>query len=255
MEESTSTTRTVADTSFEEQGAAKAARMDAEMPAWAATLLASMNALTAETLATNKRVDSLVSKINELEEKVGSGEERLAILEERLQRVELENASLRGEQARCREDLDKEIDSSLRDHLVFYGIPGSEKKWEDTAQKLAGWLETNVGGHTRAEFDMAIIRAHRGPYNPEKTGSRPIFAKINFRHAEKIQEKLKFSRVEGVNIRDQFSDYTQARVSAALVYRKQFKAQNPNFKAYISYPANVKTKGPEDTSYRVVKSF
>ena len=186
--DSTSTTRTVADTSFEEnQGAAKTARVDSEMPAWAATLLASMQAVTAETSATNKRIDSLVAKVNELEVKVGDGEERMANIEERLQRVELENATLRGEQARCREDLDKEIDGSLRDHLVFYGIPGSEKKWEDTAQKLAGWLEANVGGHTRDEFDMAIIRAHRGPYNPDKTGSRPIFVKINFRHAEKIR--------------------------------------------------------------------
>ena len=221
-------------------------------------LLRTMNEVKSETSATNKRVDALVSRVATLEGKVAEEAERNGGLEEAVRRLTLENATMRGEfEAKfdlLRSDLDKEIDGSLRDHVILYGLPGHEKKWEDTALMLAGWLAKNVEGNTEKEYDAAIFRAHRGPFKPGKTGPRPVFAKINYRFAERIRNKLKFG-LGSVTIRDQFSDNTQERVNAALEYRKEWKKDNVNGKGYISYPAIFKTKTGTDTEYKVERVF
>ena len=256
-----STTRTVEDTSFEEEGSAKVQKMNSDTPPWELLLKAIEEvkmetcAVKAEVKATNSRLDSMLSKITELEDRVAVGDERLANLEDKVERLANENAALRGNLDNFRSDLDSQIDRGLRDHLVFYGVPGSERTWEESAEKLAGWLATNVGVKSKEEFDAGIHRCHRGAFNPEKRGPRPIFVKINDRLAELIKTKMKFRNIGGVTVREQFSVNTQGRLNEALVYRKDFKARNPNSKAFISYPAVVKVKQPGEEGYKVVHKF
>ena len=141
-------------------------------------------------------------------------------------------------------------------HFVFYGVPGNEKTWEETAQRLAKWLGENIPGKTVEQYDDNIWRAHRGPLNPEKNGPRPIFCKMNYRYAEHIKDKLKFGKLNtGVTFREQYCPNTQARVNEALVYRKDWKARNGGGSAYISFPAVLKVKEAGATGYKVEKSF
>ena len=73
-------------------------------------------------------MDALVSRVATLEVKVAEEAGRNVGLEETVRQLTLENATMRGEFAKMRCDLDKEIDGSLRDHIILYGIPRHEKK-------------------------------------------------------------------------------------------------------------------------------
>ena len=256
--------RKIDDTSFEaEDDGAKAPKLDLEPsrldleppPAWATQLLKSMEKLEAGQNMTNSTLSSIVQRVTDLEEKVATGEEVTARHEDIVGRLLLENATLRGMFSGMREDLNRQIDSDLRDHLVFYGVPGNEKSWEETAVRLAKWLGENVEGKTQQQYDDNIWRAHRGPANPEKSGPRPIFCKMNYRVAEHIKNKSKFGPKTGVSFQEQYSSDTQARVNEALAYRKEWKAKNFGSKAYIKFPAILKVQTANETSYRVEKSF
>ena len=252
------TTRKLGDTSFEaqgEDGAAKAQKMDSETPSWAQALLKTMNNVEASQTRTEAKLDAMRIRVEKLEVKVAEGEEHQASMGDKLNQLEMENAWLRGTVEGLRVDLDKQIDSDLREHLVFYGIPGNEKTWEESAKRLAKWLGENIEGRTEKEFDDNIWRCHRGPLNPEKGGPRPMFAYLNYRYVDLIQNKMKTGSFGGVRIREQYCANTQARVNDALAFRKSWKAQHPNSKAYIKFPAVVKVQEEGDTSYRVEKSF
>ena len=246
--------RKLGETSFEaDDEGAKVPKMDVEPP-WS-VLLASMQELKKGQDKTNNTLASLVTKVEGLEERVAEGETTQGLLVDDVTRLKLENATLRGMVHTMRADLDQQIDRDLRDHLIFYGVSGTDKTWEETALRLGDWLATNIGVKTRDQYDQNIWRAHRGPYNPEKGGVRPIFAKISYRYAEFIHNKLKINPINGVSTREQYSPNTQARVNEALAFRKDFKAKNVGAMSYISYPAVVKVKCANDTKYRVEKSF
>ena len=253
----TATSRKVNETSFEEDdGEAKVQRVEAEQPPWA-LLLKTMEEIKLEQRSTNTVLESIVKKVTVLEEKVAVGEEGQARMEEIVQELRLENATLRGECDRMRGDLNKQIDSDLREHLIFYGVSGYERTWELSAQRLAKWLAENVGGKTEEQFDENIWRCHRGPAIAGKAGPRPLFVKLNYRYVDRIRSKFMVSggSVNGVTIREQYCDDTQGRVNEALAYRKEWKSRNPNSSAYVKFPAILKVKGASDTSYRVEKSF
>jgi len=252
-----STSRKINETSFEtNDGDAKMQRVEAEQPPWA-LLLKTMQELKEEQRSTNSLLDSIVNKVAVLEEKVAVGEEGQARMEEKVNEVMLENATLRGRVDRLRGDVNKQTDSDLRDHLIFYGVSGYEKTWELSAQRLAKWLAVNVGGKTEEQFDDNIWRCHRGPATPGRGGPRPLFVKMNYRYVDRIRSKFMGSggSLDGVTIREQYCEDTQGRVNEALAYRKEWKARNPNSTAYIKFPAILKVKGAMDTGYRVEKSF
>ena len=259
-------TRKFDDTSFEEgdDSATKLQKLEeaTDAPPWAQLLLRKMDKMEevmeevkTETRQYHERVDALTTKVAVLEVKEVEGEEKRADLQEQVTRLQMENANLRGNQEKLREDLDDQIDRGMRENIIFYGIPGTERKWEETCVVLAGWLQKNVGGKTQEGFDDTIQRAHRGPFNSSKPGPRPIFAKINFRTAEMIRNKLKFNPIPNVGYSDQFSDSTTGRRNEALAFRKELKAKNPNSKAFISYPAVVKLQKAGEEDYKVVKQF
>jgi len=223
-----SANRKIDDTSFDDgDEGAKAQKLELEPPAWASKLLLSMERMEANQQTTNSKLDEIGGRVTELEVRVEAGAQGQMRLEDEVALLKLENAALRGTVKGLRVDLDKQTDSDLRDHIVFYGVPGNEKTWEETAQRLAKWLGENIPGKTVEKYDDNIWRAHRGPLNPEKNGPRPIFCKMNYRYAEHIKDKLKFGKLNtGVTFREQYCPNTQARVNEALVYRKDWKARN-----------------------------
>ena len=165
----TASSRKINETSFEDDdGEAKMQRVEAEQPPWA-LLLKTMEELKVEQRSTNSLLDSIVRKVN-----VAVGEEGQARMEEVVNELRMENATLTGRVDRLRGDLNKQTDSDLRDHLIFYGVSGYEKTWELSAQRLAKWLALNVGGKTEEQFDDNIWRCHRGPATPGRGGPEAI---------------------------------------------------------------------------------
>ena len=286
METSTSTTRKIGDTSMDESmGEAKAPKIAEEppasptedMPRYATLLLNMMTELKTEVAevkvvisgvvnemkevrgeleVTSAKMYDMCKKMEALEERVEMGEAKQSSLEMELAEVKLENQELRSKFLDVRGDLDEQIDRGLRDHLTFYGLTGSDKKWGETAERLAGWLSVNLGGSV-AEWDNAIYRAHRGPYNPDKPGPRPIFCHMNDRKVQQIKDKMKFQAINGVSISDQMSKNTQQRVNEALIYRKHLKSlpENAGAKIFVAYPANVKIKRTTDSNYHIERRF
>jgi len=187
------TARKLDDTSFEEEDAgAKAQKMEMEIeqPPWK-VLLAKMEELAVGQRATNEKLDIWTEKVTRLEEKVAESAEERANLQEVVTELRLENATLRGKVELLRDDLDKQTDNDLREHLIFYGIPGKEKTWEESALRLAKWLFQNVGEKTEEQWDEAIWRCHRGPVKPGAGGPAPMFVKMNYRYVERAKNKMK----------------------------------------------------------------
>ena len=261
------TTRTVADTSMEgPPEGAKAARVEpeADVPSWAAVVIAEMRelktvvaGLQTEVRGAIDRYDGLQNKVEELELKVEEGKTRQASLEAEVEELKDENRELRGLFTQLRLDLDEQTDRSLRDHINFFNLKevGEEKKWTDTMPVLAKWLADNVGEGTVEYYDKAIVRAHRGFRAPGKSGPRPIYAKMDYRVAEQIRQVLKFEKKDGVVVKDHYSAGTQTRLNQALIHRKRWMAANPRGTAYVKYPAVLKTKKATDLNYAVEQEY
>ena len=284
---STSTARKFGDTSMDEDvGVPKALKFDSEppepespegMPRYTTMILniltevkatveavkeevtgvkAEMKEMKGELTATAAKMQEMSVKVEVLEEKVEIGASKTIDIEQVVEELRLENRELRSELKEMRGDLDEQIDRSLRDHISFYGMSGNDKKWEETTERVVDWLTEHLGGN-KTDWDNAIYRCHRGPFNPDKPGPRPIFAHMNDRKVQQIKFRMKFNSIAGVSIRDQMSANTQKRVNDALVYRKHLKSlpENEGAKIFVSYPANVKIKRNTDSNYNIERRF
>ena len=190
-----------------------------------------------------------------VEEQTEQNAEKIGGLEMEIEALKEENKNLRGDFIKLRLDVDEQTDRGLRDHVTFFGIKPTkeEKTWQDTLERLAGWLAEKTGKDAKY-FDDAIYRCHRGGV-PNKPGSKPIYCKLNWRVAEQVRDTFKFKNTDGVTIKDMYSKGTQARLNDALVYRKDWKRRYPSGKAFIQYPATVRCKRVTDTSYYQEKVF
>lgn len=246
------------DTSMEEEvTVSKSQKMEEEAaPKWARDLIMEMRELKVEVRGSVERYEGLAVKVEEIELKQEESNLRVRSLEEEMASLKAENTELRGNLGELRNDLNEQIDRGLRDHIHFVGLPEPtrEKTWNETVECLSKWLSVNLG-KASSYYDNAIMRAHRGPYDPSRSGPRPIFAQMNYRVAEEIKQKLKFNQIGGVRAKDQFCRDTQSRQNRALVARREWKRENVRGRAYIAYPAILKTKNPEDSSYKVQQTF
>ena len=262
---SAATTRKMADTSFETEEGTKIQKVDVEMPAWAAVLVRKIDDLSsnisnieAEVRNTNTKFDNVTKRMEDLELKVEETDERVVSVEEEVVLLRQENTELRGMFAEMRKDLDDQIDRGLRDHLVFYGVKGTDRTWAQTEGVLVDLIHKTLDGdRSKESYADAITRAHRGPFIPGKSGPRPIFVQMDFKLAEKVRSKEKFGGGfgAGVNVKDQYSKNTQKRVNEALVFRKSWKADHPNEKAFISFPATLKVWDNAVNKYKIEEVF
>ena len=265
-------TRTIADTSMEERETkVRVVEEQSESPPWVAALLKSNEAIVKSNGEVCGRVDEMLKRMDMLENRIDESEIkqqesniRIVSLEEEMQSLKIENAELRGENAelkgnysKMREDLDDQIDRSLRDHVNFYGLsePTPEKKWADTENRLARWLAEHFVDHDANYYRKAFVRCHRGPFVPGKSGPRPIFCKMDFKVAEELRWDMKNKATDGVTLKNMYSENTQERINKALIYRKQFKCENPGSKSYVSHPATLKVMKANEKKYSVEKVF
>ena len=229
-------------------------------PGWVKSLFKKMDYVV-------EKVDSLEVAITSLKLDVAEQKERVEAIADKVEVNELgvgtlkaqvedlqgENVKIKIELNRARELIDEQIDRSLRDQLTFYGVKRGEdeRSWSDTTTVLCEWLAKNTD-KTADYYDKNIDRCHRGAFNPEKHGPRPIHW---WRVAEEIRDSLGKKYTDGVRITDKFSANTQARLNDALMFRKKLREQNTAFKIYVAYPARVMVKRPSSPGYKLEKSF
>lgn len=278
--------RNLSEISIEDEAVPKKQQMDAdssEFPPWAIAIMRGQNEILgrlAEMDHSNQalRVDvsSQGKQIVELDSKLVINEDRIERLENLVAELADSNKQLQGELDTLTNDVDvvkddvsdtkgllnKQIDNGLRDHITFYGVPkgAAEKHWdyEGTTKLLAEWL-ASVSGKSFQHYDDAIIRAHRGPANPDKPGPPLIYCKIRWRVAAAIRDLFmkKNHKIGTVTIKEKFSEDTQQRVNAALIYRKSLREAEggKELKIKVDYPAKVMVKAPGQERYSLKKVF
>ena len=253
----TSTKRSVHNTSLDTSGNdTKRADIADETPNWAIQLFGRVDEVLAEVRDLKSTMVAINAKVEKVEEKASENAEHIRELQHGFDELKMENESLRGELQSVRSDLDGQIDRSLRDHISFFGVKKgeNEKSWEDITKVVCAWLASHTGKEA-GYYDQNIERCHRGPFNPDRSGPRPIFAKFRWRAAEDIRVALKNKQTDGVNIKDKYSRNTQVRINQALMYRRELRNEHPEYKLFVAYPARLMQKKPQDASYTLVKSF
>jgi hypothetical protein len=253
-----------------------------DMPSWAKAIwdqnnqilgqMANLNATvnTVQHQCNNNRedIDVLMTdvqlnseRVNDLDDAKNSHRDDLETMKGEVDSLRREVKGLRDElredqakQKVVREDLNEQIDRSLRDHITFHGIPkeGPERSCDETTHVLCKWLAANTD-KDYDYYDTAIERAHRGPRNPEKSGPPSVFCKIRWRVAEKLRWSLRGHAV--VELKDKYCQDTQTRRNQAMLKRKDLRKETPDIKCHVAYPARVMVKKHGEERYNVVTTF
>ena len=237
------------DTSLDDENNTKVVVMEEKAPKWASDLVGKVEIVL-------EKFNLLVEKVDEVELKTSENRAHIQHLEGNLSALQGEHEELKGKFDSLQTAFDSQVDRSLRDHVNFYGLKplSPEKTYEDTTARLSQWLAEKLGKNPQY-FNAAIERCHRGPFNPDKTGPRPIYCKMRWRVAEEVREKLTNKETDGVRIRDMYSKGTQSRVNKALMYRKEWRSRNPGDKVFVAYPAKIMIKKQSGESYNLERVF
>jgi hypothetical protein len=264
--------------------------IDDSTPSWAqglatsmAAMLSGQNELRNDVSEINRSLQALQldmskqgTQIVELDSRVEINQDRIERLENLVGDLKDENERLGKELVDLRDDvehqkgvvdeqkgvLNEQIDRAMRDQLMFFGVEKApnEKHWdyEHTTRHLAAWLGT-ASGKPAKYFDKAIIRAHRGPVNPEKSGPPVIHCAFRWRVSEEVRQLFMSNNhaISGVSIKNKCSDATKIRVDNALKYRKNLRAGEggKELKMKVDYPARLMVKAPGETKYTLKKAF
>ena len=151
-------------------------------------------------------------------------------------------------------DLAEQIDRGLRNCLTVHNVPLTKQResWDETKAVLAKFLSTEVSKEvSEVEWAKRIQRAHRG---------RTTVIHANFKFwedAEEVRDKFREQngKIDGKFVNDKHSDHTSERRQKAYEARKKYRANNPNSKLYIKYPAILMCKDVDDAKYNPLKYF
>lgn len=160
------------------------------------------------------------------------------------------------------DDLDDQINRSMRETVVFKNIPGSESSWEETAKVLCRCINECDGNIPEGEAWDMIERAHRVKSKVEHKGPDIIVAKfIDWKSSELIKDIFTKRNTKmgkrGINITAEplQSKKLLARSNAAKKFWKEQKLLNPNWKMFVAHPAKLLLKRPGENSYKVFREF
>ena len=237
------------DTSLVDENNTKVVVMEEKAPKWASDLVGKVEIVL-------EKFNLLIERVDEVELKSTENRAHIQHLEGNLSALQGEHDELKGKFDSLQTAFESQVDRTLRDHVNLYGLKplSPEKTYADTTARLSQWLSEKLGKNPQY-FNAAIERCHRGPFNPEKTGPRPIHCKMSWRVTEEVREKLKNKETDGVRIRDMYSKGTQARVNKALMYRKEWRSRNPGDKVFVAYPPKVMIKKQSGESYNLERVF
>ena len=158
--------------------------------------------------------------------------------------------------------LDEQIDRNMRETLIFSGIGGTEKTWDETKKTLAKTLEslekkkvTNADDrYTRQDFSYAIVRAHRG--GKGKKNENNVYAKFNSQELVDHIKTLAFAD-KNIFINQMHSPKVNERLYKGRQLIKTLKASaaSKTWKLYMNDRCQLMCKKPGEERYIVYKQF
>lgn len=168
---------------------------------------------------------------------------------------------------KCKEledQLDDQTNRNMRTTLVFKGIAGQEKSWNETVNLLSEQISTMAEDKniTKAAVSMWIERGHRAS---KKDGSNIIAKFLSWQHSERVKSILIKYNIESkrngnlrtppIYVEQLLSQKTMVRMNAAKMKRKEMKAEHPDWKLHVVFPAKLMCKKPDDERYSIVSEF
>ena len=204
--------------------------------------------------AIDKKIDFMLSSLNDVKctadkalllaekgnTKSISNEESLRDLIEKNEACEKRITLLENE-------LDDQVNRSMRDTLVFKNVPGSETAWENTAKVLSRLINECDPTVSEEQAFRSIERAHRVKRNPvndndneeKRKGSAIITAKFaSWKCSEQVKEMFRKNKESDVIVEPLLSKKLFARTNEAKLFRKEERLKHPKWKMFVSYPAN-----------------
>lgn len=231
----------------------KRQRVEAEMPGWAAAMMARNDANTKKVIARfDERFDLLESEVHSMKLDVDNLTARCNAAEDKQSEVEdsvnILNEKIDGLEAALAEQTDR----SMRSTISIHKIPKTAdfEKWEVTTDIVAKFLAQHCGDSVET-WRNRIERCHRGK-------TTVIHCRFeSWRYAEEVRQAFKSSkgRIGDVFYLDKFSIHTMNRRQKAWDLRKQLMDANPGMKASVRYPATLYAKAANDSKFSEYKSF
>ena len=136
--------------------------------------------------------------------------------------------------------LDEQIDRNMRETLIFGGVNGVEKSWEDTKVNLANLLtkleekkvEHKADRYTYDDFYFGIVRAHRGAKGKYE---KQIYAKFSSQQMVDHIKTLAFVN-KNIFINQMRSPMVNERLYNGRKHIKELKAANDskNWKMFMN---------------------
>ena len=167
------------------------------------------------------------------------------------------------------ERLEDQVNRSMRKTLVFKGIEGDEKNWDETANKLSSIISQMDKTLTKDEINGWIERSHRispvadrnrNTTNERQKKTKNIVAQFSsWKQSEQIK-RIVIQHNSHQNDKRIFVEQLQTpqlmeRTNNAKKHRKTVRDEHPDWKLYVSHPAKLMCKKPGDNHYKLMKLF
>ena len=209
------------------------------------------------------QVDSILSNLTQNMEKIQQTANDAQTAAEEAKSMARNNQSeineLTDKIGKLEASLDDQINRNMRTTLVFNGINGTERSWNETSSILAQTIN-----EIKPDIDCKnwIERAHRAKQNGNTSKPLPIIAKFcSWQHSEEIKSIIiNHNKAENDRKKHLYVDQLQSkqlmeRTNTAKLHRKQLKEEHLDWKMYICHPANLMCKEPGNLHYKSLKSF
>ena len=185
------------------------------------------------------KIDLLESENNALRNKLNTiGDKQLNSIEERIE---------------------DRTNRQMRKSVIFKNIPESKAEtWEETESVLAAHIQKIAGVplETAAGY---LERAHRGAPSKDQTGPRHIFAAFyDWKCSESVKEAFRNENINNngkLYAEQKYGPMTTKRRNAAMVLRKDLKAQKKIISGYVAFPAKLMVRTEQGSKYKVFKDF
>ena len=150
------------------------------------------------------------------------------------------------------EQLDNQIDRSMRETLILHGIKGNETSWDATKEMLSSFLEElSEGELNKYDIFYSIVRAHRGGKD-----NKSVYVKFNNHNVMDSVKGLKLKK-KGLFINQLRSPKVNKRIQEASKVKTELrkKVNSKNWKMFINEKVQLMFKKPNDSRYGIYKQF
>ena len=194
------------------------------------------------------------AKTNTNTEDILANNNEIAGIRESVERLTNDNEKLA-------KSLDEQIDRNMRETLIFGGVGGTEKTWEETKVKLANTLfsleekriESDNDRFTYYDFYYGIVRAHRGA---KERNAKQIYAKFSSQEMVEHIKTLSFVKKD-IYINQMRSPMVSERLYNGRMLIKTLKGEDASkqWKMYMNDRCQLMHKKLGADKYIMYKQF